>query len=114
MRYRHEHHAGNFADVHKHVLLLSCAAAMQRKDRGFVYAETHAGRGRYDLASPAARAGGEAERGVLRLQRHLADHPQLALAGGPLAEYVDAVAAWARGSGLRRGYPGSPVLVAGR
>ena len=45
MKYRHSFHAGNFADVHKHVTLLALIAALQRKDKGFLYLETHAGRG---------------------------------------------------------------------
>jgi 23S rRNA (adenine2030-N6)-methyltransferase len=37
MKYRHSFHAGNFADVHKHVTLLALIAALQRKDKGFLY-----------------------------------------------------------------------------
>jgi 23S rRNA (adenine2030-N6)-methyltransferase len=53
MNYRHQFHAGNFADVMKHVLLLQLARGMQRKEKGFLYLDTHAGRGRYDLAAAA-------------------------------------------------------------
>ena len=56
MKYRHSFHAGNFADVHKHVTLLALLAALQKKDKGFLYLETHAGRGAYDLSSPTAEA----------------------------------------------------------
>jgi len=49
MNYRHHFHAGNFADVVKHALLVRLVAAMQRKDKGFLYLDTHAGRGGYDL-----------------------------------------------------------------
>lgn len=49
MNYRHAYHAGNFADAVKHVLLGRLLAAMQRKEKGFLYLDTHAGRGRYDL-----------------------------------------------------------------
>lgn len=48
MNYRHQYHAGNFADVLKHVLLLPLLRGMQRKEKGFLYLDTHAGRGRYD------------------------------------------------------------------
>ena len=51
MKYRHSFHAGNFADVHKHVALCALLRAMQRKDKGFFYLDTHAGAGRYDLDS---------------------------------------------------------------
>ena len=53
MNYRHHFHAGNFADVLKHVVLLRLIRALQRKDKGFLYLDTHAGRGRYDLAAAA-------------------------------------------------------------
>ncbi len=56
MKYRHSYHAGNFADVHKHVTLLALLAALQRKDKGFLYLDTHAGRGSYDLSTPTAEA----------------------------------------------------------
>lgn len=49
MNYRHHFHAGNFADVMKHALLVRLVRALQRKEKGFVYVDTHAGRGRYDL-----------------------------------------------------------------
>ncbi|MBI4626492.1 MAG: 23S rRNA (adenine(2030)-N(6))-methyltransferase RlmJ [Verrucomicrobia bacterium] len=54
MNYRHRFHAGNFADVMKHALLVRLVHAMQKKDQGFLYLDTHAGRGSYDLAAAAA------------------------------------------------------------
>jgi len=53
LNYRHHYHAGNYADVFKHVLLLLLIRAMQRKEKGFLYLDTHAGRGGYDLAVPS-------------------------------------------------------------
>lgn len=53
MNYRHHYHAGNYADVFKHVLLLVLIRAMQRKEKGFLYLDTHAGRGGYDLSMPS-------------------------------------------------------------
>jgi 23S rRNA (adenine2030-N6)-methyltransferase len=53
MNYRHHYHAGNYADVFKHTLLLLLIRAMQRKEKGFLYLDTHAGRGGYDLSVPA-------------------------------------------------------------
>jgi 23S rRNA (adenine2030-N6)-methyltransferase len=50
MNYRHHYHAGNFADVMKHAALVQLVRGMQRKDKGFLYLDTHAGRGTYDLA----------------------------------------------------------------
>lgn len=51
MNYRHHYHAGNYADVFKHALLLQLVRAMQRKEKGFLYLDTHAGRGGYDLST---------------------------------------------------------------
>jgi 23S rRNA (adenine2030-N6)-methyltransferase len=53
MNYRHHYHAGNYADVFKHALLLLLIRAMQRKEKGFLYLDTHAGRGGYDLSMPS-------------------------------------------------------------
>ena len=67
MKYRHSFHAGNFADVHKHVALCALLRAMQRKHKGFFYLDTHAGAGRYDLDSPDTHRGAEARHGVTAL-----------------------------------------------
>jgi 23S rRNA (adenine2030-N6)-methyltransferase len=53
VNYRHHFHAGNFADVAKHALLVLLIRALQKKDKGFLYLDTHAGRGGYDLTSAA-------------------------------------------------------------
>lgn len=60
MNYRHHYHAGNYADVFKHALLLLLIRAMQRKEKGFLYLDTHAGRGGYDLSVPSVLPDGRA------------------------------------------------------
>ena len=60
MNYKHIYHAGNFADVAKHVALLYCLDALKRKDAAFFVLDTHAGRGSYDLQ---ARRGRQIRRG---------------------------------------------------
>src|SRR5208337_4941309 len=103
MNYKHIYHAGNFADVAKHVGLLYCLDALKRKEGGFFVLDTHAGRGCYDLQAAEAQKSGEAERGVQRLiQARIGD--QL------LAPYFAAIRA-RRGKRLAR-YPGSPALIA--
>ena len=112
MNYRHQYHAGNFADVVKHAVLVRIVKAMQRKERGFLYIDTHAGRGRYDLA--AAARGDTLERtpewpeGIGRLWAR-AGLPEL------LAEYVALVKTYDLELGnleaMPRFYPGSPRLV---
>ncbi|HEY1848580.1 MAG TPA: 23S rRNA (adenine(2030)-N(6))-methyltransferase RlmJ [Opitutaceae bacterium] len=51
VNYRHSFHAGNFADVFKHCLLVGLIRAMQAKEKGIVFVDTHAGRGAYDLGA---------------------------------------------------------------
>jgi 23S rRNA (adenine2030-N6)-methyltransferase len=103
MNYRHIYHAGNFADVAKHVALLYCLEALCRKDSPFFVLDTHAGRGLYDLQAPEAAKSGEAERGIQRLIVN-------ALGAEPLKRYFAAIRA-RRGKRLPR-YPGSPALIA--
>ena len=55
LSYQHAYHAGNHADVLKHVVLLALLAKLAAKDKPLRYIETHAGAGGYDLRSPAAR-----------------------------------------------------------
>jgi 23S rRNA (adenine2030-N6)-methyltransferase len=64
MNYKHIYHAGNFADVAKHVGLVYCLSALQRKDTAFFVLDSHAGRGYYDLQAPEAHKSGEAERAI--------------------------------------------------
>ena len=51
MNYRHAYHAGNFADVHKHVALAAVLLHLRKKEKPFVVIDTHAGTGRYDLSA---------------------------------------------------------------
>lgn len=97
MKYRHAFHAGNFADVHKHVALLALLAALKRKDKGFLYLETHAGSGAYDDAAHSAPLEG--------LLRAATNAPEL-------ARYVRAVTAYRAERGTPHGYAGSPLLAA--
>jgi 23S rRNA (adenine2030-N6)-methyltransferase len=104
MNYKHIYHAGNFADVAKHVGLLYCLDALKRKDGGFFVLDTHGGRGYYDLQAVEAQKSGEALRGIQRLI-------QMRIGDQSLAPYFSAIRA-RRGKRLAR-YPGSPALIAG-
>jgi 23S rRNA (adenine2030-N6)-methyltransferase len=103
LSYRHGFHAGNFADVFKHLALVMLVRALARKDKPFCYLDTHAGAGRYDLASVMAKKNREFEGGIERL-RDAEDLPAAARL------YMEAVRAFNSGSSLRF-YPGSPRLV---
>ena len=108
MNYRHIYHAGNFADVVKHIILLRVIAYMQRKEAGFLMLDTHAGIGRYDLASAQAQKTREADRGI---RQFLARET-------PLSHEVEALLAGYRDllNGLNAGrdvmlVPGSPEIL---
>jgi 23S rRNA (adenine2030-N6)-methyltransferase len=100
MKYRHSFHAGNFADVHKHVALLALVAALKRKDKGFLFLDTHAGRGSYDLSTPTA----EAAAGIARLA-------QVQVEAAELRDYLAALAALRAALGHPHLYGGSPLLT---
>lgn len=104
MNYRHAYHAGNFADVHKHATLALVLEYLKRKETPFLYADTHAGIGDYDLASVQAEKTGEWKGGIGRV---LAESQPPA----ELIPYLDAVRALNPDGGLRF-YPGSPAVAA--
>jgi 23S rRNA (adenine2030-N6)-methyltransferase len=104
MKYRHQFHAGNFADVHKHVLLLEVLAALTRKDKGLLFVDTHAGRGEYQLHPGDAAHPAEWQAGAALL---LAASP----AHAALRRYRDLLVARRHGASLF--YAGSPLLAAG-
>ena len=108
LKYRHEHHAGNFADVHKHVTLLALLVALQRKDKGFLYIETHAGRGAYDLSGPS----GESASGIGRLEARRGSPDEEPSLAEEIRYYLDRVELLRREHAQPRLYPGSPLLAA--
>src|SRR3974390_1771992 len=104
MNYRHAYHAGNFADVLKHVTLVAALAYLGRKNTPFFYLESHAGRGNYALVAPETQRAGEYRDGILRI---------LDAAGAPPA--ADRYLALVRELGCEHdrlvAYPGSPRLA---
>jgi 23S rRNA (adenine2030-N6)-methyltransferase len=113
MNYRHHFHAGNFADVAKHALLVRLLRALQQKPKGFLYLDTHAGRGGYDLS--VAASGTTLARtpewpdGIGRLWSRTDVPPEL-------ADYLQLVRQFDTGRGNTeptvRFYPGSPWIAA--
>jgi 23S rRNA (adenine2030-N6)-methyltransferase len=121
VNYRHQYHAGNFADVMKHAVLVRLLRGMMAKEKGFLYLDTHAGRGGYDLTAaasgPSLPRAPEWPGGIGRLWSRR-DLP------AELADYVEQVrlfdafartSAEAAGDGAAadgpRFYPGSPRLA---
>jgi 23S rRNA (adenine2030-N6)-methyltransferase len=97
LSYQHAYHAGNAADLHKHVGLATLLSLLTAKRRGISYLESHAGRGLYDLGAPEALKTGEAARGIA----------VLAPGQGPYWEAL----AWCRARHGPRSYPGSPMIA---
>jgi 23S rRNA (adenine2030-N6)-methyltransferase len=105
MNYRHAFHAGNFADVHKHVVLTRILEHLRTKPAAFRVIDSHAGAGRYDLYGPEAARSSEWHDGIACLL----DAP--GIGSQPLlAPYLAIVAAFNAGGGLRV-YPGSPLVA---
>ena len=67
MNYRHAYHAGNFADLAKHAILLELLARLEAVPGALTVIDTHAGAGVYDLAGAEALRTGESEAGIARL-----------------------------------------------
>lgn len=103
MHYRHSYHAGNFADVFKHVVLCALLQALSRKDKPWCYLETHSGAGAYDLEGEGAARTGEWRDGIGRLAG-LDRVPEL------LDRYLGIVRGL-NGDGTTRHYPGSPLFA---
>jgi 23S rRNA (adenine2030-N6)-methyltransferase len=103
VNYRHAFHAGNFADVHKHVVLLALLERLKQKPKPLLYLDTHAGRGSYDLRAEDATRGGESREGIARL----AGHP---VRSADLLRYVQATHA---AGAAPTHYPGSPLIALG-
>lgn len=98
LSYQHGYHAGNHADVLKHLVLCRVLEHLNQKPRGWTYLDTHAGAGAYDLSGEKATKTGDAATGFLKLRA--AENPPAA------------VAAWLVRSGTNEAvYPGSPMLA---
>ena len=106
MNYRHAFHAGSFADVLKHVVLVRTILHLLKKDTPFRVIETHAGAGRYDLSSDKAARTGE-WRGGIGL---LAERPLTGEAAALIEPYLSLVRAANSGETLKI-YPGSPLIA---
>jgi len=106
MNYRHNYHAGNFADVLKHAVLAQIITYLKRKDQAFRVIDTHAGIGIYDLSSNEAQKTGEWREGIGRLTKAKLS-PELKAF---LAPWLEAVETLNPDGGVRH-YPGSPKLA---
>ncbi len=101
--YRHAFHAGNFADVFKHVILLQLLRALLKKDKPFMVLDTHAGAGLYDLSSAEAQKVAEYREGIARLWSRTDLSPEL-------RDYLVQIRSFNTSEALTT-YPGSPRLI---
>ncbi len=103
LSYRHAFHAGNHADILKHLVLTLCLQHMNGKEKPYLVLDTHAGAGMYTIDSEQAKKTGEYIDGIGRLWNRV-DLP------APMKPYMEALQAANAGLKLRR-YPGSPWLA---
>ena len=106
MNYRHGFHAGNFADVIKHIVLVRILVHLQDKPAAFRVIDSHAGAGPYDLTGDEAQRGGEWLTGIARVMQARFSQTTLPL----LAPYLDIVRAFNPQPELKA-YPGSPLIA---
>ena len=105
LSYRHSFHAGNHADVLKHIVLMLILENLKLKEKGFYYLDTHAGVGRYKLNSMEAEKTAEYRDGIGRLwDRH--DLPEI------VTRYVSLIKKLNYGGKELRYYAGSPMIAA--
>jgi 23S rRNA (adenine2030-N6)-methyltransferase len=107
MNYRHAFHAGNFADVIKHIVLVRILLYLQEKDAAFRVVDTHAGAGIYDLTSEEAERGGEWLTGIARIMQARFSESTLPL----VKPYLDIVRSFNSHPARLERYPGSPLIA---
>ena len=109
LSYQHIYHAGNLADVQKHLWLITVLSYLTLKDKDFIWIDTHAGRGLYDLTSAEAQKIKEYETGIVPLLNHIQDMKELPT---PLNQYIDIIHALNKDQDAISRYPGSAYLAA--
>lgn len=103
LSYRHSFHAGNHADVLKHTVQSLIISALNEKDKPYLYLDTHAGAGRYQLSGEHAERTGEYLEGIARIWQQV-NIPE------ELSAYIGVVKNLNPGGKLRY-YPGSPLIA---
>jgi 23S rRNA (adenine2030-N6)-methyltransferase len=106
MNYRHAFHAGGFADVIKHIVLVRILVYLQEKPAAFRVIDTHAGAGVYDLAAEEASRGGEWLTGIARIMQARFSETTMPL----MKPYLDIVRVFNPQPPLKT-YPGSPLIA---
>lgn len=102
LSYRHSFHAGNFADVLKHIVVVEIFEHLSQKEKPYLYVDTHAGAGMYNLSAGFATKLNEHDNGISKLHSH--EWPEL-------SAYFDIIKA-CNYSNQGQFYPGSPAIAA--
>jgi 23S rRNA (adenine2030-N6)-methyltransferase len=108
LAYRHAFHAGNHADVLKHLTLMLVLRYMNQKDKPYRYIDTHSGAGGYSLEGNYAQKKGEFEQGIERLVAAASSAPLGA--SDVVNDYLARVREFNGGHKLKQ-YPGSPAIA---
>lgn len=103
LSYQHIYHAGNFADVQKHAILVKLLQVLALKPQKFAFMDTHAGRGIYDLGSAEAQKNGEFNSGILPFWTARAEE-------NPVSDYLKLITELNSGDELKS-YPGSAWIA---
>ncbi|SCC20765.1 23S rRNA (adenine(2030)-N(6))-methyltransferase RlmJ [Gilliamella intestini] len=103
LSYRHSYHAGNHADVLKHIVLTLCIESLKEKEKPFLYLDTHSGAGRYLLRSEHAEKTGEYLSGINLLWQQ-SNIPEL------INTYISVLKRYNPFDELKY-YPGSPLIA---
>jgi len=106
MNYHHAFHAGGFADVIKHIVLVRILTYLHEKPAPFRVIDSHAGSGLYDLSGEQARRGGEWLTGIARIMQARFSQTAASL----VKPYLDIVRAF-NPHGPLQAYPGSPLIA---
>lgn len=107
--YRHAFHAGNHADVLKHLVLLECLNYLQQKEVGLTLIDTHAGAGLYQLQSGYATISAEADHGIFKLNQYAETH---SIKSSAINNYLSTIRRFNVTKHDLKIYPGSPTLLA--
>ena len=108
--YRHGFHAGNHADVLKHIILLECLSLLMQKETGLMLVDTHAGAGIYEIDEGYGSISGESKQGIKKLQSYVNEHPSKPEC---VNNYLKTIEKFNRlNANSSQLYPGSPVFMA--
>src|SRR5215813_13139848 len=107
LNYRHAFHAGSFADVIKHIVLVRILLYLQEKPAAIRVIDSHAGAGRYDLAGDEAKRSGEWLTGIARIMQARFSEDSAKL----IKPYLDIVKAFNPAPATLSAYPGSPLIA---